>query len=192
MLVNEERNQTVIFIKLKPESNISSPQNDDGTVHDAQFTDRERKTETKNTRPHCLVSVSVSLYKSVRKGDEPKRRRRIESKCNVYDSTDILVYFRGAQEGWLKLEDARPLWLCCVVLCCVSRYCHEAMGVGNTNTKELYIQANESYRHREREFVTESETAESEVGAWDKEGRAGGQRAHPTRTRAPVNTTDTH
>lgn len=63
----------------------------------------------------------------------------------------------------------------CVVLCCVSRYCHEAMGVGNTNTKELYIQANESYRHREREFVTESETAESEVGAWDKEGRAGGQ-----------------
>ncbi|KAM4131576.1 hypothetical protein ACJW30_01G185400 [Castanea mollissima] len=89
MLVNEERNQTVIFIKLKPESNISSPQNDDGTVHDAQFTDRERKTETKNTRPHCLVSVSVSLYKSVRKGDEPKRRRRrrrirIESKCNVY------------------------------------------------------------------------------------------------------------
>lgn len=143
MLVNEERNQTVIFIKLKPESNISSPQNDDGTVHDAQFTDRERKAETKNTRPHCLVSVSVSLYKSVRKGDEPKRRRRIESKCNVYDSTDILVYFRGAQEGWLKLEDARPLWLCCVVLCCVVclAIAMKPWALEIQTQKELYIQA---------------------------------------------------
>ena len=36
-------------------------QNDDDTVHDAQFTDRERKTETKY-KTSLLVSVCTSLY----------------------------------------------------------------------------------------------------------------------------------
>ena len=36
-------------------------QNDDGTVHDAQFTDRERKTETKY-KTSLLGSVCTSLY----------------------------------------------------------------------------------------------------------------------------------